>query len=801
MLRVSRRGLSVPLCSPMSTTAPPKLPRLPVPDLHKTMAKYLDSLQPVLLQDQLDGGPPVVETLKRHEDIVHSFLNGPGQVAQARLRALDKVSPHNWLDDNFWLKKTYLEWRAPLLINSNWWLTFVNDADVPEEVITDKGQGFTPWQIRRAACLVHGILDFKHRMQSQELYPDTSRVGIWLRRCTSAIFNTCRVPHLGCDTLASPAAPTSPWASHIIVMAHDFFYALRVVDPESGAPLEVDAIERRMRSIVLDVLRRKGQGDTAVRVGVLSSDERDEWAKNYAHLRSLSPQNVRSLDAIHDSLFVISLDHWSAPSTPANEGNGHSQPLAFPTDKAVPRCCPLRLATLPTDTKRLPHISDPAFSNSAPHDLFEHQQRTRAPPALQNRFFDKPLQLIVERTTRAGACGEHAPVDALVPSVVCEWAVARASGHSLVGGMEGVPLFQSKMEHVGTAGTEDAGLSGCEEWSRLDFDASPQIDIAISDAIRRAETLVADSDHDVLYFTEFGGDEMQRLSNYLPDAFVQLALQLAYYRLHRRTTPVYETALTRSFHHGRTETIRSLTRESFAFVRSCGPWKGRSRRRHALGAGDMKECDDQHEVASTSTLYALLTSALRVHVSLTRAAVTGRGIDRHLLGLRNVLSSEWDWLDSVNTGDEIRPRTEGKSLSGPVALFEHPDFWKSQTWRLSTSGLTAGWYFRGTGFGAPFSDGYGINYLIAPSLVRFCVDSKHSCPSTSTHAFMTELVNALRDMKEICLNAQRCDEEPGDAKVDVHGGDSQPSPILEDEQHSVLQTAHRTQQPYLYARL
>ncbi|KAL4075558.1 acyltransferase ChoActase/COT/CPT [Scleroderma citrinum] len=697
MLRVSRRGLSVPLCSPMSTTAPPKLPRLPVPDLHKTMAKYLDSLQPVLLQDQLDGGPPVVETLKRHEDIVHSFLNGPGQVAQARLRALDKVSPHNWLDDNFWLKKTYLEWRAPLLINSNWWLTFVNDADVPEEVITDKGQGFTPWQIRRAACLVHGILDFKHRMQSQELYPDTSRVGIWLRRCTSAIFNTCRVPHLGCDTLASPAAPTSPWASHIIVMAHDFFYALRVVDPESGAPLEVDAIERRMRSIVLDVLRRKGQGDTAVRVGVLSSDERDEWAKNYAHLRSLSPQNVRSLDAIHDSLFVISLDHWSAPSTPANEGNGHSQPLAFPTDKA---------------------------------------QRTRAPPALQNRFFDKPLQLIVERTTRAGACGEHAPVDALVPSVVCEWAVARASGHSL---------------HVGTAGTEDAGLSGCEEWSRLDFDASPQIDIAISDAIRRAETLVADSDHDVLYFTEFGGDEMQRLSNYLPDAFVQLALQLAYYRLHRRTTPVYETALTRSFHHGRTETIRSLTRESFAFSQ-----------------------------ASTSTLYALLTSALRVHVSLTRAAVTGRGIDRHLLGLRNVLSSEWDWLDT---------------------LFEHPDFWKSQTWRLSTSGLTAGWYFRGTGFGAPFSDGYGINYLIAPSLVRFCVDSKHSCPSTSTHAFMTELVNALRDMKEICLNAQRCDEEPGDAKVDVHGGDSQPSPILEDEQHSVLQTAHRTQQPYLYARL
>jgi len=62
-------------------------------------------------------------------------------------------------------------------------------------------------------------------------------------------------------------------------MAHDFFYTVRVVNPESGAPLDVDEIERGIRCIVLDVLRRKGRGETAVRVGVLSADERDEWAK------------------------------------------------------------------------------------------------------------------------------------------------------------------------------------------------------------------------------------------------------------------------------------------------------------------------------------------------------------------------------------------------------------------------------------------------------------------------------------------------------------------------------------------
>ena len=62
-------------------------------------------------------------------------------------------------------------------------------------------------------------------------------------------------------------------------MAHDFFYTLRVVEAESGAPLDVDKIECGIRCIVLDVLRRKRKGETAVRVGVLSSDDRDKWAK------------------------------------------------------------------------------------------------------------------------------------------------------------------------------------------------------------------------------------------------------------------------------------------------------------------------------------------------------------------------------------------------------------------------------------------------------------------------------------------------------------------------------------------
>jgi hypothetical protein len=101
----------------------------------------------------------------------------------------------------------------------------------------------------------------------------------------------------------------------------------------------------------------------------------------------------------------------------------------------------------------------------------------------------------------------------------------------------------------------------------------------------------------------------------------------------------------------------------------------------------------------------LLSHAIHTHTSLTRKAATGRGIDRHLLGLQLM-------------------QADGERCE----LFEDEMFGKSQTWALSTSGLSAGHLFRGTGyvgyvffklflvlnmhslrFGAPHNDGYGIN--------------------------------------------------------------------------------------------
>lgn len=53
-----------------------------------------------------------------------------------------------------------------------------------------------------------------------------------------------------------------------------------------------------------------------------------------------------------------------------------------------------------------------------------------------------------------------------------------------------------------------------------------------------------------------------------PDGFIQLILQLSYYRDAGRFCLTYEASMTRMFREGRTETVRPCTIESAAWVKA-----------------------------------------------------------------------------------------------------------------------------------------------------------------------------------------------------------------------------------------
>lgn len=101
---------------------------------------------------------------------------------------------------------------------------------------------------------------------------------------------------------------------------------------------------------------------------------------------------------------------------------------------------------------------------------------------------------------------------------------------------------------------------------KLVWKVDPAIDKLINNASRVATALIKDTASITLFFEIYGSRYIKEVAKTSPDSFIQLLLQLAWKRMHGHPTAVYESASTRAFLHGRTETGRSLSLESLAFV-------------------------------------------------------------------------------------------------------------------------------------------------------------------------------------------------------------------------------------------
>lgn len=78
-----------------------RLPRLPIPSLEHTCSVYLKSLIPLQTKEEHEKTRAIVE------DFLKSELS---KSLQQRLIDIDRVSPFNWLEDNFWLRKGNLSY-------------------------------------------------------------------------------------------------------------------------------------------------------------------------------------------------------------------------------------------------------------------------------------------------------------------------------------------------------------------------------------------------------------------------------------------------------------------------------------------------------------------------------------------------------------------------------------------------------------------------------------------------------------------------------------------------------------------
>jgi carnitine O-acetyltransferase len=121
---------------------------------------------------------------------------------------------------------------------------------------------------------------------------------------------------------------------------------------------------------------------------------------------------------------------------------------------------------------------------------------------------------------------------------------------------------------------------------------------------------------------------------------------------------------------------------------------------------------------------SLFQAAAKTHHKTLVEGSSGRGIDRHLMGLYLCLQK-----------DEMHE------------IFTDPSYSRSKTYRLSTSSLGLGKNLEATGFGAATTDGYGINYISSDHFFRFGIETKKECPETSTEKFYATLQRTMRDLR------------------------------------------------------
>ncbi|KAG1907808.1 acyltransferase ChoActase/COT/CPT [Suillus fuscotomentosus] len=297
---------------------------------------------------------------------------------------------------------------------------------------------------------------------------------------------------------------------------------------------------------------------------------------------------------------------------------------------------------------------------------------------LKNRWVDKPVEFIVFDNARAGLMGEHSVMDG-TPTVrmcdeVLDWLADPAFD---LGAPSAIPPPKPEP---------------------LDFVVDDTTRTAIDKASKAAYEL-ADSQSMSYHLTSYGKAAIKafRVS---PDSWAQMIIQLAYARL-LPEGGTYEAATTRRYWKGRTETIRVVTSQSDAFVSAMDDPR--------------VSCEDRKQ---------LFDAAGKAHIALAKAAGSGEGVDRHMLGMKMCLR-------------------EGEPVP---ELYNDPLYKRSGNWVLSTSAVFSD-HFPQYGWGEVVPEGFGVAYMTGyDDRLQFTVTSRKEMPNQE---FMNEIARAAVDLYDL----------------------------------------------------
>ncbi|ETW09160.1 hypothetical protein H310_01593 [Aphanomyces invadans] len=328
-----------------------------------------------------------------------------------------------------------------------------------------------------------------------------------------------------------------------------------------------------------------------------------------------------------------------------------------------------------------------------------------------NRWFDKSFTMVAFANGMVGHNVEHSWADAPVMAHLWE----EVSFREILDGMYDADGHCKKPASFKT----DVTLPRCEQ---LQWNWTPDLNDAVNACMAAAATAIANFDLRVLNHAEYGKVAITKTCKMSPDAYLQLALQFAYYKnTHGTFTQTYEASMTRLYKHGRTETVRPVTDQSKAFV---------------LAMVD--------PTVSNETRRKLGWAAGEAHQDLYRNAMSGLGVDRHLFTLYCVsvgMGIESPFLkDALSRPWRLSTSQQPQAQTNLVATIKKRQILEDVSQCICPGG----------GFGPVATDGYGVSYMIAgDSDLFFHISSDKSAGTTSSTAFAEDLRAALTEMRAV----------------------------------------------------
>lgn len=369
---------------------------------------------------------------------------------------------------------------------------------------------------------------------------------------------------------------------YIVVLRKNQFF--KVMHEVGGQQLNASEFEKQFTRIY-------ERAEKSPAIGALSSENRDVWFSSRSALLSAHPSNAQTLLTIQASSFIVCLDDAS-----------------------------------------------PITLEERAHQYWHGDGC--------NRWFDKPLQFIINDNGTSGFMGEHSMMDGTPTHRLNDYA--------------NMLIFTNKLDLT------DASIrSDLPEPAALKFHINADITKEIDRATTDFNSLISEHELKVQAFQGYGKSLIKKFKC-SPDAYVQMIIQLAYHKMYGTNRPTYESAATRRFQQGRTETCRSVSEESVAFCKAMA----------------------DPEIPAEECVKAF-RGAVDAHVQYLTDAGDGKGVDRHLFGLKKCLK-------------------EGEELPD---IYQDRAYGYSSTWFLSTSQLSSE-YFNGYGWSQVVDEGFGIAYMI-----------------------------------------------------------------------------------------